>query len=278
MQAVGDMPPDLAAVLTGQGTGPQHVVRSVDDMATALRHLDEEPIDLVLLDLRPNADEDALRRLKRLRDHSPSVPVIVVLAEGRDELALTVLRAGAQDCLIRGDELRPVMSNAVRFAIERSLYQTDLVRTRVQDAREREADGLHSLYGPQLLPVTQQSFGQQTLRMQWPQDFEVLSSEYGAVLDRVLDVAGQGDDAEVTERIDRIVDRLGSLSAGPRDVIDLHKAAIASRVDAVPAKKALAYVDEGRLILLKLMGQLVSYYRSLSWGGRVSRRPANPAV
>ena len=65
-----------------------------------------------------------------------------------------------------------------------------------------------------------------------------------------------------------IADHLGALGAGPRDVVDLHKAAMASRLKDRSPRQNRAYVEEGRLLLVQLMGYLVSYYRRLSWGSR----------
>ncbi len=68
-------------------------------------------------------------------------------------------------------------------------------------------------------------------------------------------------------------DRLGMLNAGPRDVIELHKAAIARKADGRATRRTIRLIEEGRLLILQLMGQLVSFYRALSWGLRVDARP-----
>lgn len=70
-----------------------------------------------------------------------------------------------------------------------------------------------------------------------------------------------------------LADRLGALNAGPRDVIDLHRLTIADVVTGQPPLKAEAFIDEGRLVLIQLMGYLASFYRSLTWGGRRAAAP-----
>jgi hypothetical protein len=61
-------------------------------------------------------------------------------------------------------------------------------------------------------------------------------------------------------------ERLGFLRAGPRDAVEVHMAALASRAAGASAAKAGAYSEEGRISLLGVMGGLVSHHRRLSLG------------
>lgn len=63
-----------------------------------------------------------------------------------------------------------------------------------------------------------------------------------------------------------IADRLGQSNAGPRDVVEMHAAALRNRLAALP-QQSRAYAEEGRLLALELMGHLVSFYRNRSMGG-----------
>ena len=54
--------------------------------------------------------------------------------------------------------------------------------------------------------------------------------------------------------------------ATPRDLVAIHLAAIrAVSVDAPPIRQQ-AYLGEGRLMLLELMGHLAAYYRGRAYG------------
>ncbi|WP_298818511.1 PAS domain-containing protein [Chloroflexus sp.] len=64
---------------------------------------------------------------------------------------------------------------------------------------------------------------------------------------------------------------LGSIWAAPRDLIDIHLQAMRDRSQDHTPKKLQAYFEEGRLLLLELMGHLASYYRSIA-AGEVSFR------
>ena len=54
---------------------------------------------------------------------------------------------------------------------------------------------------------------------------------------------------------------MGFLKAGPRDVIDIHTLTLRKKNEKATQAKAQAYVAEGRLMVLELMGYLTSYYR-----------------
>jgi diguanylate cyclase (GGDEF)-like protein len=87
-------------------------------LAAALRHLEAERTDCVLLDLSlPDAVE--LEGLERLRDARPEVPVAVLTGSAHDRLAVRAVQAGAQDYLVKGETPGRVLVRAVRHAIER---------------------------------------------------------------------------------------------------------------------------------------------------------------
>jgi hypothetical protein len=56
--------------------------------------------------------------------------------------------------------------------------------------------------------------------------------------------------------------QLGFMRCGPRDAIEIHTNALKLRIKGTPAEKAQAYLEEGRILVVELMGHLVSYYRS----------------
>lgn len=51
-----------------------------------------------------------------------------------------------------------------------------------------------------------------------------------------------------------------------RDLIEVHLQAMRDRSQHNTPKKLQAYFEEGRLLLLELMGHLASYYRSMAAG------------
>ena len=70
----------------------------------------------------------------------------------------------------------------------------------------------------------------------------------------------------MSEALRELADRLGAVRAGPRDVVDLHTVVLRQRLATATVEQAAAYGEEGRLLLLELMGDLVSYYRGYALG------------
>jgi hypothetical protein len=57
-------------------------------------------------------------------------------------------------------------------------------------------------------------------------------------------------------------ERLGAHEAAPRDVIEVHLAAIRAASADAPAARQQAYLEEGRLLALELMGHLAACYHA----------------
>lgn len=55
--------------------------------------------------------------------------------------------------------------------------------------------------------------------------------------------------------------RLGNAAGGPRDLLDIHLAALYKVAGGRTDERSRAYVLEGRLLALEMMGQLVDFYR-----------------
>jgi hypothetical protein len=91
---------------------------------------------------------------------------------------------------------------------------------------------------------------------------------YADVLGQAVEQRSFKVDHHTSEALHEIADRLGSLNAGPRDVIDLHLAAVRQRI-ATPGSANGGTAEEARLVVLELMGHVVTYYRSHALGIRV---------
>ncbi len=110
-------------------------VTRVRDEAEAISVAGDGP-DAVLLDVRP-ADADGLRTLERIRTrlHDRSVPVIVLVPDGQDELAQRLLKAGAQECFVRSQVGPGELARAIRDWASRRSGEPELVATRSNHVR-----------------------------------------------------------------------------------------------------------------------------------------------
>lgn len=242
------------------------------DAEDALQRVGRQPFDMLLVDLT-DLGEEGVQTLGFLRSCSPQTPMIAIVGTGEEAIAIEALRAGVHEC-ISSDDLSGVgLPRAIRYAIERNASQGRLDDAREQLSRNQEMRGLDAMGGPSPLTITQRSLGARDLRELSASDFAEMVEAYGGLLERVPLGRLPREQGQWSDALSAIADRMGMLRAGPRDVIDLHKAAMAQRLDTATSGESKAYVEEGRLLLLQLMGYLVSFYRSLSWSrGPIVRR------
>lgn len=255
----------LARISPPQSPLRFEVARAVNVDQVAAR-LADDFFDVLLLDVDGTADQK--QTLDLVRDMT-AAPIAVVLVLSADEtFALAAIAAGAQDCVFTGPSLEARLLRAIRFAIERRRFAGKLIETHDRETSEAEMRGLGAMIGPLPLPISARSLGTVPLRVREQRRFHGLIEEYGRFIDEVLQ-GRPGTNTDAT--IAAFAQSLGALDAGPRDVVDLHKVVITTKLEGLPAPKAKSCVEEGRLLLLKVMGQLVSVYRTLSWGNRNMR-------
>lgn len=111
------------------------------------------------------------------------------------------------------------------------------------------------------------------LRTRRAEEFRELVREYEDMLERVLDRITYRVSDPLSIPLRNLAGRLGELGAGPRDVVELHGTALRHKSSGVQASRARALADEGRLLVLELMGHLVSHYRRRGSG---VQRPLYP--
>jgi CheY-like chemotaxis protein len=132
---------------------------------------------------------------------------------------------------------------------------------------EHELRTLQSLAGAPT-PITAQRFGVLPLRDSAPAEFQRLARTYTEILGLALDQRMYKVDHKTSQALHELAYELGAFSAGPRDVIDLHVQALKERMAHASREQASALAEEGRLLVLELMGHVVTYYRSYTLGVR----------
>ncbi len=106
------------------------------DGADGLRRATERPPDLILTDvMMPNMSGDALVAAARARPELDPVPIVLLTAKADDELRVRLLKAGAQDYLMKPfsvEELRARLANLVTMKRAREVLQRE-VEQQVRD-------------------------------------------------------------------------------------------------------------------------------------------------
>jgi two-component sensor histidine kinase len=100
-------------------------VTTVQGLAEGLALLQEKSFDVALLDLNL-PDSDGLESFERLRTEAPDLPLIVLTGNADDQLAVQILRQGAQDYLLKHQTTAPLLAKAIRYAIERHRVSVEL--------------------------------------------------------------------------------------------------------------------------------------------------------
>ncbi len=237
-------------------------VTGVATLAEAITKLTDAPFDLVLLDL-DLPDSHGIETFARLHTCAPRVPVLVLVPSDDEEaLGRAAIERGAQDYLTKTAVDASLLSRAIRYALERARLQRELQRTRARQRRDAEIAGVERLSRGPGTSVTANLYSAARLRDASPAEFDRAVESYRALLEAALEHRVHKDTMDCGDALRDLSDRLGFVRGGPRDVIEIHTRAVRSLVANCSAARATAYVEESRLVLLELMGNLVAFYRT----------------
>ena len=90
----------LRELLTEADAGSSHLVH-VENLNTALKQLQEEPFDIVLLDFFLPGSQ-GLESLHRLREQTPDVPIVFMTGLNDENLGHQMIEGGAQGYIVKG--------------------------------------------------------------------------------------------------------------------------------------------------------------------------------
>ena len=90
-----------------------------DRVSTGLERIAAGGFDIVLLDLSLPDSPDAAETFRRVTARAPDLPVVVMTGQEDQELALTAVREGAQDYLVKRQVESDLLARSLRYAIER---------------------------------------------------------------------------------------------------------------------------------------------------------------
>jgi diguanylate cyclase (GGDEF)-like protein len=94
------------------------VVEVVSDLNQAMESLSPGGVDLLLLDL-DLPDGDDFGTFERAHAFAPDVPIVVLTRVEDEEMALNMVKAGAQDYLVKDEASPELLHRSIRYAIER---------------------------------------------------------------------------------------------------------------------------------------------------------------
>ncbi|MBS2008024.1 MAG: response regulator [Cyanobacteria bacterium SZAS TMP-1] len=100
------------------GGGDEFQVLWADKLADALRRLDQESFDVVLLDLNL-PDSNGIKTLEKLRSLYPAMPVLILTGLDDAHIGIESVKNGAQDYLVKGQPSRDSIIRSLHYAVER---------------------------------------------------------------------------------------------------------------------------------------------------------------
>lgn len=109
--------------------------------------------------------------------------------------------------------------------------------------------------------VTAESYGVKPLMNGFPDEFKELVTTYQELMDAQIEQTLYKVQTNISKQLRIMGKRLGSMNAGPRDIIDIHRVALDRKTASLSSGMTEAYVNESRLMILELMGHVISYYR-----------------
>lgn len=93
-------------------------VNCVNRLSDGLASLKAETPSVVLLDLNL-PDSRGAETFRRVMEHSPNVPVVVLSGQDDEALAMKAVHQGVQDYLVKGNLSSNHLERAIRYAVER---------------------------------------------------------------------------------------------------------------------------------------------------------------
>jgi len=94
------------------------VVEVAWDLDQAFSRLSHGGIDLILLDLDLPDNQD-LGMFERTHVFAPDVPIVVLTRVEDEDMALSMVKSGAQDYLVKGEVTADLLLRSIRYAVER---------------------------------------------------------------------------------------------------------------------------------------------------------------
>ncbi|MCX6597210.1 MAG: PAS domain-containing protein [Acidobacteria bacterium] len=111
--------------------------------------------------------------------------------------------------------------------------------------------------------LTAESFGLASIAEAAPEFFRAIVAAYEGLMERAVESRVFQHSDQHSDEARELAAQLGMVAAGPRDVVQVHCEALRRKTVEGSVVRSSGYQEEGRLLLLQLMGHLVSYYRNI---------------
>jgi len=220
---------------------------------------EEEEFEIILLDLFLETTH-GIETLVEARKIFPDRAIITYSQSEDENLVIQAFQHGADGYL----QLKNIDSYLLYYelfsVLERQTYRRKSESQRNLANQQREYQDLETLI-TSTTSITARMFGSDTIKDCFPELFGELKQAYGELLECALEQRAFKVEHNLPEQLRSLAERLGFMRASPRDIIEIHTTTLREKNRDTNLVKSQAYVVEGRLIVLELMGYLASFYR-----------------
>jgi len=122
-----------------------HTVEWVSTAREAMQHVEKGGFDAAALDYRL-PDSSGIQLLQRIRHLRPDLAIVIVTAQGSEEVAVDAMRAGASDYVVKTGAHGPQLVKAVARAAHRAEADRAAREAHKRLQREAETDPLTGLF------------------------------------------------------------------------------------------------------------------------------------
>ena len=225
----------------------------VTEIQKAVEKLGKDPFDVLLVDLGLS-DSTGPESVKRVHAVADDIPIIVLTGLHDEDTALLCIEAGAEDYLRKAELGATSLRRAIGFAVSRRRESTiQELRETLDRYRKLSSSGTAT-------SITRALSGAGPIQESVPEQFAAIEEVYRRMFNEYLDQLIVKAPKPL-RAMNAITARIGDMGGGPRDLIDVHVAALDQLVDGIHERRARAYTLEGRLLAIEMMGLLVDYYR-----------------
>ena len=239
--------------------------------AEALRFLLKDEYALILMDVQmPGMDGFETTSMIRKRKKNNGTPIIFLTAMFKTQLSIKQgYSEGAVEYILKPYQ-PDILRAKVRVFID--LFQkSEELKKRQQEDTARQEEYLEQMESMlrryrnlssqgSATSITSEMAGTGSVSERVPRKYRDLVEKYGELMEAYLDHLTVSRH-KPHKLMDEIVRALGNLGAGPRDMLDIHLESLDTLIKSSNEKRARAYVTEGRLLALEVMGKLADYYR-----------------
>ena len=117
---IEDNPADakLIDIYLHEAYGKEYVLSTCDYLHKGLEKLTKKTFDIIIIDLSL-PDSSGLDTFRKVYEHSPKTPIIVLTGLDDDELGIGAVKLGAQDFLVKGKAKSKTLKRSINYGIER---------------------------------------------------------------------------------------------------------------------------------------------------------------